>query len=92
MISGKAPSRMSLFITSATTPTISNEEFLSAVKKRVSSAVNKITELDLDAFDWSVDVLPPTPAAFSSGDRTFRCVASPPARTSTGTRFARPGS
>jgi hypothetical protein len=42
-----------------------------------------------DAFSWRVDVLPPSPDAFRSGDRTFRCLASPGTGTSTGSKFAR---
>ena len=31
--------------------------------------------VDMDARSWQVDVLPPNPEAFASGDRSFRCLA-----------------
>ncbi|MEN3304686.1 MAG: hypothetical protein V7603_888 [Micromonosporaceae bacterium] len=31
--------------------------------------------VNLAAVQWQIDVLPPTPAAFATGDRTFRCLA-----------------
>jgi tRNA A-37 threonylcarbamoyl transferase component Bud32 len=34
-----------------------------------------LTLIDIDAGTWQVDVLPPSPEAFASGDRTFRCLA-----------------
>jgi serine/threonine protein kinase len=34
-----------------------------------------LTLVDLQAASWQIDVLPPSPAAFAGGDRTFRCLA-----------------
>jgi hypothetical protein len=31
--------------------------------------------VNITAVLWQIDVLPPTPAAFAAGDRTFRCLA-----------------
>jgi hypothetical protein len=47
--------------------------------------------VDLQAFAWHVDVLPPSPDALRAGDRTFRCVAGPVTGRSTGSRFVRAG-
>ncbi len=43
--------------------------------------------VDFEAFSWRIDVLPPSPDAFRSGDRTFRCLAGPLTGTSTGSKF-----
>jgi hypothetical protein len=34
-----------------------------------------LTLVDLQAARWQIEVLPPTPTALASGDRTFRCLA-----------------
>jgi hypothetical protein len=57
----------------------------------VRSACNgtNLALVDFDAFSWRIDVLPPSPDAFRSGDRTFRCLAGPLTGTSVGSKFAR---
>jgi len=48
-----------------------------AVKESVARVCNPATLMlvDMDARSWQVDVLPPSPEAFASGDRSFRCLA-----------------
>jgi tRNA A-37 threonylcarbamoyl transferase component Bud32 len=55
----------------------------------VRSACNdtNLALVDFEAFSWRVDVLPPSPDAFRSGDRTFRCLAGPLTGTSVGSKF-----
>ncbi|HEV7896681.1 MAG TPA: protein kinase [Planosporangium sp.] len=43
----------------------------------------------LHSVAWRVEVLPPAPDAFRSGDRIFRCVAGPATGTSAGSKFTR---
>jgi hypothetical protein len=50
-----------------------------------------LARVDVESVAWRVDVLPPAPDAFSSGDRTFRCLAGPAAGTSAGSKFVRVG-
>jgi tRNA A-37 threonylcarbamoyl transferase component Bud32 len=59
----------------------------------VRSACNdtNLALVDFEAFSWRVDVLPPSPDAFHSGDRTFRCLAGPLTGTSVGSKFAKAG-
>jgi hypothetical protein len=56
---------------------------------RSACSATNLALVDFDAFSWRIDVLPPSPDAFSSGDRTFRCLASQGIGTSTGSRFVR---
>jgi serine/threonine protein kinase len=57
---------------------------------RGSCSATNAALLDVTAFNWRIDVLPPGRDAFRAGDRTFRCLAGAPAGDSTGAVFARP--
>jgi hypothetical protein len=56
------------------------------VRKACNSGT--LTLLDFNLATWQVDVLPPTAAAFASGERTVRCLAGPGSgQQSTGSKF-----
>ena len=57
-----------------------------SVRRMCNAATLTFVDFKLDT--WQVEVLPPTPAAFSGGDRTARCLAGPGAGAkSTGSKF-----
>jgi serine/threonine protein kinase len=47
----------------------------------------ELLTLNVNVFDWRIDMLPPTPDAFKAGDRQVRCLAGPIGRKATGATF-----
>jgi hypothetical protein len=65
-------------------PAVKNEQSVARVCTRTTLAL-----IDIDARAWLVDVLPPSPEALASGDRTFRCLAGTGPNQQTAAVFAR---
>jgi hypothetical protein len=60
--------------------------------KAVRDVCNILTlsTVDLQAADWAIEILPPTPEAFRGGDHTYRCLAGKGPNKLTRPQFAKP--